>query len=405
VVTQVHAALESLIYAGQVYEMAWRLRNAPLSSARRVSAIGVEARIGPRQLDREILPTLETLGWARCTRNADGELLSVDSLVPPTSELVGAAGRILDIVMATPVQRAALGILRATTRQPLEREAALEAASEFGEQAADEALRHLTTLNLVRQVTGDDGRVAVFNPNIWVGDAEVTAAALRTEDARVRTEVGALLEEVAASPGIPEAHIKATEQRWIDFAVAQGLVQRSVVQTSDNQEQRFLFSPHLGRNAFGANAADASGHVRQLVGSMIYASTFASWKLNSPGAFLYTLIRDGVAGNVPQIGTDYPMLEKAGTIQVVPGTWSGSYRMTLLQADVAEAALDILDSRGQSRDSSVENGAALGDQHSYTHLESERARLAGELALDDADARRLIDALRDATARRSFGGA
>jgi hypothetical protein len=136
---------------------------------------------------------------------------------------------------------------------------------------------------------------------------------------------------------------------------------------------------------------------------MIYASTFASWRLHSPGAFLYTLIRDGVAGNVPQIGSDYPMLEKAGTIQVVPGTWTGSFRMQLLQADVAEAALDILDSRGESRDGAAESGAALGDQQTYTHLESERARLANELTLDDADARRLIDALRDATARRSFG--
>ncbi|MEU2237716.1 hypothetical protein ABZ585_43285, partial [Streptomyces vietnamensis] len=79
---------------------------------------------------------------------------------------------------------------------------------------------------------------------------------------------------------------------------------------------------------------------------MIYASTFASWKLHSPGAFLYTLIRDGEAGGVPNIGTDYPMLETAGTIKVVPSGRSGSFKMVLLQSDIAESALSIIDSRG-----------------------------------------------------------
>ncbi len=403
VISPAHAALESLQFAGQVYELAWRLRESQLSSAERVRAIAQEAKIGPRHLDREVLPALESLGWVRCDRGEGGQLLSVAALIPPAEQLLAAATDLLNLVLATPVQRSALLLLRATSRQPLEREAALNEAAEFGEEAAEEAMRHLTSIHLLRQVRGEDGRIAAFNPNVWVGDDEITRAALRTEDARVRREVGALLEEVAAAPGIPEAHVTATEQRWIDFAVAQGLVQRSVVQTSDGAEQRFLFSPHLGRDPFGLSPGDASGHVRQLVGSMIYAATFASWKLQSPGAFLYSLIRDGVAGNVPQIGTDYPMLETAGIIQVVPGRGPSNYQMRLLQGDVAEAALTILDSRGRTSATGVESAAALGYQRAYTHIERERARLASEITLDDADARRLIDGLRDASARRSFG--
>ena len=76
----------------------------------------------------------------------------------------------------------------------------------------------------------------------------------------------------------------ATEQRWVDFAVSQGLVERSLVQTGDGAEEGFLFSPHLKRNAFGEELTDPSGHVRQLVGSMIYASTFATWKLHARAA-------------------------------------------------------------------------------------------------------------------------
>jgi len=404
-ISSAHAALESIQYAGQIYELGWRLRNSPLSSAGRIEAIAQEAKIGRRQLLRDVLPTLEQLGWVTCYYNDQQELVSVDAFIPPSDELIADAGRMLDIVLATPVQRAALALLRATSLQPLDESSALQAASEFGDEAATEALRHLTSIQLARRTVSDDGRIVIFNPNVWVaGDEELTRAALRAEDAGAQAHVGALLEEISRSPGIPETHVTSTERRWIDFAVGVGLIQRSVVQTSSGDEKRFLFSPHLERDPFGTAAGDPSGHVRQLVGSMIYAATFASRKLESPGAFLYTLIRDGVAGNVPQIGQDYPMLETAGTIRVVPGTWNNSYRMELLQADVAEAALNILDSRGRTRMPSSEGGAALGDQRSYSHLEQERARLAQQSAGDDADTRRLFDALRDTSARRMFGG-
>ena len=322
-ISSAHAALDSVQFAGQVYELAWRLRNAGLSLAARIEAIAVEAAIGRRILLREVLPTLEQLGWIECHFDDQQRLLSVDAFIPPRRELVDAAAGLLDIVAATSVQRAALALLRATTLQPLEERTALDAAAAFGDEAATEALRHLLAIQLIKKVTSDDGRAVVFNPNVWVGnDKVVTQAALRAEDAGVRANVGALLEEVAQSPGIPEVHVTATEKRWIDFAVSMGLIQRSVVQTSNGDEQRFLFSPHLGRDPFGIAADDPSGHVRQLVGSMIYASTFAARnRLRSPGAFLSTLIRDGVAGDVPEIGEDYPMLETAGTIRVVPGKW------------------------------------------------------------------------------------
>ena len=406
-VSSAHAALDSVQFAGQVYEMAWRLRNSGLSSAGRVAAIATEAAIGRRVLLRDVLPALEQLEWIECGYDADGALVSVDAFIPPPAELIGAAGRLLNMVLATNVQRAALAILRATTLQPLEEHGALEAAEGFGEdEAAVDALRHLERIHLVKKVTSDDGRIIYFNPNVWIGnDQQLIEAALRAEDAGARQNVGALIEEVAHSPGIPEAHVTSTQTRWIDFAVRMGLIHRSVVQTAGDEEQRFLFTPHLGRDPFGVTSSDPSGHVRQLVGSMIYASTFATRnKLRSPGAFLYALIRDGVAGDVPEIGQDYPMLETAGTIRVVPGSWKNSYQMELLQADVAEEALKIIDSREVSRGGATQRPDAIGEQRSYTHLEKERAaRLATAAGATEIDTRRMVDALRD-VARRSRGG-
>jgi hypothetical protein len=288
--------------------------------------------------------------------------------------------------------------MRATSIQPLERQAALQAGAGHGDAAAEQALSCLITVNLVREVPGEDGRAAVFNPNIWIGDDQMVTAALRTEDARVQREVGALIEEIMASPGIPEEHVTSTEPRWIDFGVSAGLVERSqVVAASD---KKFLFTPHLHRDPFGTDPGDPSGHIRQLVGSMIYASTFASWKLNSPGAFLNVLIRDGEAGQHERIARDYAMLETAGTIEVVGG--GRNARMRLLQADIAEQALRIIDSRGSTTGGANTTLAGIGEQRSYNHLERERAQVANTIVLDDADSRRFMSALRDTTARRNF---
>lgn len=401
-VSTAHAAFESLQFAGQVYEMAWRLRDSQVSSAKRIRAIGIEAHIGSRALDREILPTMEQMGWVDCRRDASGALVSVEALIPPNDQLVSDAHRLLDILLTSPVQRAALELLRETSRQPLTVTAALETACGHGVEAAEEALRHLVAVDLIRRIEIVVDRPVVFNPNIWTGDPVLSKAALRAEDARANREVGALIEEVAALPGIPEKHVQSTEKKWVDFAVSLGLVERSVVQTSAGGEEGFLFAPHLKRDPFGTASSDPSGHVRQMVGSMIYATTFASYRLRSPGAFLYALIRDGEAGNVPNIATDYPMLELAGTIKVVPGTWGNAHRMVLLQADVAEAALDILDSRNQTR-GTVGSLSALGDQRAYSHIERERARMAAATGTDDLDQARLIAALREATAGGGFG--
>lgn len=398
------AKLDGLAFAGRVYEMAWRLRCSGVSSAARGGAIAIEASIPPRQLRTEILPVLQTLGWIEL-QWANGELAAITETVPAPAELISLAPSVLAIAQPSAVERASIRVLRATTIQPLESSAAIDAAmadETVSEADAEAAVDVLSAVSLVRKVKDDDDRTAVFNPNVWVNDGAVTKAALRTEDARVRSEVGSLIEEVANQPGLPESQVRSTETRWIDFAVSHGLVQRSVVQTSDGSDQRFLFTPHLARDPFGGESRDPSGHARQLVGSMVYAATFAEYKLRSPYAFVRRLIQDGEAGDASPIGTDYPMLETAGIIRVVPGSREGKFRLHLLQADVAEETLKILGSRESGGRSTGPFEGTLRDQRSYTHLERERAKLANEAPEADADRRRLMSALRDTTARRGF---
>jgi hypothetical protein len=189
-ISSAHAALESLQFAGQVYEMAWRLRYAQVSSVQRIQAIGIEAKIGPRILDQQILPTLQQLGWVQCQRDPAAALVSVAAFIPPDAALLTSVDRLLDLVAATPVQRAALAVLAATSLQPLERTAALQASATFGDEAAEEALRHLTNINLVRQVRGDDARDVVFNPNLGQPLAATKQARAVAAAARVRMNEG-----------------------------------------------------------------------------------------------------------------------------------------------------------------------------------------------------------------------
>lgn len=400
------AALEQLEFAGWVFDVSFRLRGSTTSSPARVRAIGLDVGLGKRSLS-DVVQTLEQLGWVVVHRDATGQPTAVVETIPAPSDLVAASEKVLNVLMAGPAERAALAVLRATTIQPLLMADVLDAAHAVegvssAPESAENAVRHLMHTDLVREVAADDGRTVLYNPNVWTQGEDVIQAALRAADARGTKEVGALLEELATSPGMPESQVTSTEKKWINFAVSQGLVQRSVIQTSDGQEQGFLFTPHLGRDPFGGTAGDASGQVRQLVGSMIYAATFASYRLRDPAVFLRSLINRGIAGNASSIGTDYPMLEKAGIVRVIDGDSSDRYQLELLQTEVAEDALKLLTARDSSG-SGRHNVASLEGQRSYVHVDRERAKLALTTDRDQAEEARLIAALREVPVRRSMG--
>lgn len=401
------AALEQLEFSGWVFDMAFRLRGSTTNSAERVHAIALEVGLGARSL-KDVITTMEALGWVSVVRDDAGRPLTVSESIPPRGDLISWAPRLFEILMVGPAERAALALLRATTYQPLLVNDALhEAATAQGvdgnDAAAADALRHLTHLGLIRRVIEDDGREVLYNPNVWVQGDSIAKAALKAADARATGEVTALLEELAGSPGLPEEHVKSTEPKWISFAISQGLIQRAVIQTSEGRERGFLFTPHLGRDPFGGASTDTSGQVRQLVGSMIYATIYAKYKLDYPHAFLRALINNGVAGNVSSIGTDYPMLEKAGVVSVVPGYPPGRYRLELLQPDVAEDALNILTVR-TSAEVGEADAAALRAQRSYIHVEQERAKLALTADVDELEQMRLLSALREVPIERMIGG-
>lgn len=401
------ASLDELEFAGQIFDMAFRLRGSTTSTPQRVNAIGLEVGLSQRNL-KDVIAAMEGLGWISVARSPSGAPESVSDLIPAPRNLINAAPQVLEICLAQPAHWALLALLRATTVQPLLESDALQVAADasgrnVGSEAAEDALRKLISVGLARKVLDDDGRAVIYNPNVWVQGDSIAGAALKAADARATTHMTALLEEVAAHPALPEGHVTSTEQKWIRFAVAQGLIHRSVIQTADGSERAFLFTPHLARDAFGANPVDASGQVKQLVGSMVYAQTYAEYKLHTPGAFLRKLIDTGVAGDATSIGTDYPMLEKAGIVRVVPGSSSRRFRLELLQSDVAESALDLIDARDTSAGND-QDAAALRAQRSYIHTERDRAQLARSAEVDEVEQRRLVAALREIPIKRTFGG-
>jgi len=396
------AALAQLEFAGQILEMAVRLRGSGVSPGRRVVAIGLEAGIAKRRLVQEVLPVLQSLSLIEFQQNHDNKLLSVTEQIPPLPILLNLAESILDIVQPDSEERAIVTILDATTKMPITRDSALEEGSAVSsERAANRALDLMEALHLVKVIRAKETPDVVFNPNVWSSDVNYSSVATRAEDSTVRAALSGLIEEIDASPGIPQASVTSTDRKWIDYAVSQGLVQRSIVATSDGNEQAFLFTPHMGKSAFGSpHGFDPSGHVRLLIGSMVYAKSFAHIRLNYPAVFLRKLIREGEAGDASSIGSDYPMLETAGIVRVERA--DRYYKLVLLQSDVAEEALDYLN---DPADSDSFGARGLRDQRKYVHPERERARveLARAAEPNTQETQRIISDLRQVAGNRHFG--
>ncbi|HEY2645129.1 MAG TPA: hypothetical protein VGI56_15370 [Galbitalea sp.] len=396
------AALGQLEFAGNVLEVSMRLRGSGVSTGSRVRAIAADAGISARHLTRDVLPTLHSLGWVEI-QAPDATLIAVSEHIPPLLELIERTDAILAIAMLEPVELAVLAILDATTRMPLTEATAVNVgATVASEQDAYRAIDYLEALNLLeRTISADEGVAVLCNPNVWSSDSDFVTAALRAEDGKAYEHLGALIEEIATTPGLPQDSVESTNSEWIDFAVSQGLIQRSLVVTSEGRERAFLFTPHMGRSAFGDSVGvDPSGHVRQLIGSMMYAKNFARFKLWGPRRFLQRMIEDGEAGDASSIKTDYPMLETAGIVRVEPA--AKYHKLVLLQSDVAEQAMLHLQSGG---DASTDSASGLRDQRRYVQPEQERARirLARQPETSPAEMDRLMAAVRQTAGSRRFG--
>lgn len=393
------AALGQLEFAGSVLELAMRLRGSGVSTSRRVAAIALDAGIDRRRLLGDLLPTLEALQLVDLAHGPDGDLYSVTERIPPLNELLALADAILGAAFPEPVERGVLAILNATTVMPITRDSAIEEGTRVAsEQDAERALGYLDALQLCSTRQSADGAIVVYNPNVWSSDVEYSNAALRAEDGTVRAALTALIEEVAASAGFPQGAVTSVERNWIDYAVSQGLLLRSLVVTTSGEERAFLFAPHMGRSAFREpTGADPSGHVRQLIGSMVFAKNYAQTRLWAPVRFLEALVRNGEAGDASSIGSDYPMLETSGIVRVEPAL--RYHKLVLLQSDVAEEAATYLEDAGSGGAQVV----GIRDQRRYEPPERERARLARAADTKPAETERLLAALRQEVGQRRYG--
>jgi len=185
------AALGELEFAGWVFDMAFRLRGSTTSPARRVTAIGFDVGLSARSL-KEVVGTMEALGWVQVQRDTAGAPVSVTETIPPPAALVTSSDAVFAALNFGSLEHSVLSILRATTMQPLLVEDALQVAADAGGDAvaAEDAVRYLDNARLVRRVTAADGRVVLYNPNVWTQGDSIAEAALRAADAHATSEVG-----------------------------------------------------------------------------------------------------------------------------------------------------------------------------------------------------------------------
>src|SRR4051794_36544594 len=87
------AGLEQLEFAGQVFDMAFRLRQSGTSTPERIRAIATEAYLGQRQL-RDALVTLEMLQWVTVQRDRNQKPVAVSETIPAPAQLVQASRQV-----------------------------------------------------------------------------------------------------------------------------------------------------------------------------------------------------------------------------------------------------------------------------------------------------------------------
>lgn len=125
--TSERADLDTIEFAGWIYDLAFRLQGSTTNTPGRVRAMGRDIGLGQRDLT-SVVATMEQLGWLIVDRDAQGRPLVVTETMPAPGILIAESDNVLTACDAQPHDYAALSLLRATTLQPLVIEDALAAA-------------------------------------------------------------------------------------------------------------------------------------------------------------------------------------------------------------------------------------------------------------------------------------
>jgi hypothetical protein len=314
-----------------------------------IEALGIAAGIPPQELRTSILPALEEARAVNVDWAADGAPLEVREFSTTEDDVMRHSAAIWERFGPSPVERAALVSLELASSLPLTEVELLSRLRHetVTDEEARQALELANAFSLVQvRDVGDLNARLYYNPYLFGKNIQRASKALVALKADQRESLRSLLEEVQTNQGLPMRSVTSARPELVTYAGRLGLVDTTLVHTSDGRREGFLFTNHFYGYGLGvSDIPDELDHRKLVISSFTYGSRFSlKYKLTNPIRFLEVLISAGYAGKATPIGTDYPLIEKQRIVEVeqIAGDPYGRFRFHAIKKDVLRESLDVM---------------------------------------------------------------
>lgn len=393
-----HTYLERVVTAAKCGRLMGRLRKLEMVPLQKLKAIASDLAIYEWELANRIVPLLEDHDLVSVLRS-DEEIEQVLEYGLSEAHILEQTASIWESLNPSDVERAILIGIDLCSVRPIK-------LSELGDRLERDGFTHEEVQHSVQlqksfelvHETAIKGlkEQYLYNEYLWGDRIEDVARFLEQLDVHGRTYLTSLLRELRGNQGKPMRFMAQVPKQLLRGSEKLGIIDSVPIVTTEGREEVFCFTPHFfGTDVAGSPPFDVYDQIKLFVASILYGHQFAKIQIKSPVYLVRALLRDGEVGPATPIGTDYPLLEREGIIEVRE-TSHGWYKMVLVKEDVVEKGLRVLEAGGlEDMGPFVQSDAnGLYVPRSYVSPEQRRIRLGRVPTASKIAEERVIRAMR-----------
>jgi len=347
----VAAQLEVLLLTGRAMDFAARLRGhtgaavGGLTPALARSYAGL-AGLGGLELLSIALPALKRANVVDFASDG-GTMTFIEEYVGVTGSVLNQTMRVLEGLGPSDLERAVLHSIEIASWVPLTRAQHLDQLTRRGltTQLAERGLQLAQAAGVNRQVSSIELRESVvFNPYVWGSKQVPIAGFLRSLPPAERDALLGICQQALDRPGLALPGLTGSPG-LITSARKVGLIQAAKVKsTSSVGPQTYVFSPLLEADDDQLVSTEALHQRKLFVAHILFGSEKAQpggGRIQMPTTLVSALLRNKVVGPVSNIVTDYHLAEAAGIVRVEE-TGGGRGLLHLVKEDIVQGGLDWL---------------------------------------------------------------
>ena len=377
--------LYGTLEAGRLGLFASSIKSENRASIRRIQSLAAQEGITFPGLTNDLLPWLENAGLCQLTRDANGDIEEVTSLILAYGDLLGAVADFYESRNPANEDRACLTVLGQANDLPRAESVIRQSvANSFGEETASAALQLAKAYNIVSTATSDSDPL-LYAPKVWTGLDSKASRALSPLGNTDREILLHLVNRVRHNQGYPESLIRDEANQngagyLVDMAIGIALMNKTELYMADGAKRAFLTTPHFYSDLADEFGEDMCDRVKIFLDSIRNGQYFGSrttGRIFDPELLLKALLNRGQVGPATAIGTDYIVAEKAGIIRVQPAVPGSRPIMRIGQEDTVRKVLEVVSSGTVEPGTTPMRANHLSDGTHFRSIEQGRAELGG----------------------------